>query len=110
MFSFGSKSFMFPSLLQRHRYYNTRQSYVIKRDISIREEQILKAFGNLGLERIFGPERRIRRTTILHNDDLHNLHSSPNIIRLINSRRILWSYNLAIMGEIRNACNISLSL
>jgi hypothetical protein len=35
----------------------------------------------------------------LHNAELHNLYSSPNIIRMIKSRRIRWAVHLARMGE-----------
>jgi hypothetical protein len=43
---------------------------------------------------------------MLHNEELHNLYSSPNIIRIIKSRRIRWAGNVAQMGEKRNACRI----
>jgi hypothetical protein len=37
----------------------------------------------------------------LHNDELHNLYSSPNIVRVIKSRRMRWVGNVARMGERR---------
>jgi hypothetical protein len=37
----------------------------------------------------------------LHNEELHNLYSSPNIIRLIKSRRIRWAGHVARKGEKR---------
>jgi hypothetical protein len=43
---------------------------------------------------------------ILHNEELHNLYSSPNIIRMIKSRRMRWAGHVARMGETRNACRI----
>jgi hypothetical protein len=53
---------------------------------------------------IFGPKRdRVtggRRK--LHNEELHNLYSSPNIIRIIKSRRMRWVGHVARMGEKRN--------
>jgi hypothetical protein len=39
----------------------------------------------------------------LHNKELHNLYSSPSIIRMINSRRMRWAGHVARMGEKRNA-------
>jgi hypothetical protein len=42
----------------------------------------------------------------LHNDELHNLYSSPNIIRVIKSRRMRWAGHVARMGEKRNAYRI----
>jgi hypothetical protein len=38
----------------------------------------------------------------LHNEELHNLYSSPSIIRIIKSRRMRWVGNVAWMGEKRN--------
>jgi hypothetical protein len=37
-----------------------------------------------------------------HNEELHNLYFSPNIIRMIKSRRIRWAGHVAQMGEKRN--------
>jgi hypothetical protein len=42
----------------------------------------------------------------LHNEELHNLYSSPNIIRMIKSRRMRWAGHVIRMGETRNACRI----
>jgi hypothetical protein len=39
----------------------------------------------------------------LHNEELHNLYSSPNIIRMTKSRRIRWEGHVAQMEEPRNA-------
>jgi hypothetical protein len=43
---------------------------------------------------------------ILHTEELHNLHASPNIITVIKSRRMRWAEHIARMGEMRNAYNI----
>jgi hypothetical protein len=42
----------------------------------------------------------------LHNEELHNLYSSPSIIRVIKSRRMRWSGHVARTGERRNAYSI----
>jgi transcription termination factor 2 len=42
----------------------------------------------------------------LHNEELHNLYSLPNIIRMIKSRRMRWAGHVARMGETRNAYRI----
>jgi hypothetical protein len=38
----------------------------------------------------------------LHNDELHSLYSSPNIVRVIKSRRMRWAGHVARMGEGRS--------
>jgi hypothetical protein len=43
----------------------------------------------------------------LHNEELHNLYSSPSIIRIIKSRRIRWAGHVAQMGEKRNVYRLS---
>jgi hypothetical protein len=41
-----------------------------------------------------------------HNDELHNLYSSPNIVRVIKSRRMRWAGHVARMGEGRGAYRV----
>jgi hypothetical protein len=54
------------------------------------------------LRRIFGPKREEDGSwRKLHNDELHNLYSSPNIVRVIKSRRLRWAGHVARMGEVR---------
>jgi hypothetical protein len=56
-------------------------------------------------QRIFGPKRDevTGDWSKLHNEELHNLYSSPSIIRMIKSRRMRWAGHVAQMGEKRNA-------
>jgi hypothetical protein len=50
----------------------------------LREEHRLRVFENRVLRRIVGPKREEDRSwRKLHNDELHNLYSSPNIVRVI---------------------------
>jgi hypothetical protein len=58
--------------------------------------------------RIFGPKRDevTGDWRKLHNEELHNLYSSPSIIRVIKSRRMKWAGHVTRMGEKRNACRI----
>jgi hypothetical protein len=42
----------------------------------------------------------------LHSEELHDLYSSPNIIGIIKSRRMMWVGHVAQMGEKRNACRL----
>jgi hypothetical protein len=52
------------------------------------------------LRKIFGPKREEDRSwRKLHNDELHSLYSSPNIIWVIKSRRMRWAGHVAHMGE-----------
>jgi hypothetical protein len=52
---------------------------------TLREKHRLRVFGNRVLRRIFGPKRNevTEGWRKLHNEELHNLHSSPSIIRMI---------------------------
>jgi hypothetical protein len=61
-------------------------------------------FENRVLRRIFGPERdgMTGGWIKLHKEELHNLYSSPGIIRIIKSKRMRWAGNVARMGERRN--------
>jgi hypothetical protein len=42
----------------------------------------------------------------VHNEEIHNLYSSPNIIRRLKPRRMRWAGHVAQMGETRNAYRI----
>jgi hypothetical protein len=61
-------------------------------------------FENGALRRIFGPKRDgvTRGWRELHNEELHNLYSSPSIFRIIKSRRMRWAGHVARMGKRRN--------
>jgi hypothetical protein len=65
-------------------------------------------FENRVLRRIFGPERDevTGDWRKLHNEELHNLHSSPNMITMTKSRRMRWACHVARMGLKRNTNRI----
>jgi hypothetical protein len=65
----------------------------------LREEHRLRVFENRVL-RIFGPKREEDGSwRKLHNDELHSLYSSPNIVRVIKSRRMGCAGHVACMGR-----------
>jgi hypothetical protein len=72
--------------------------------LTLREEHRLRVFENRVLRRIFGPKRDevTGEWRKLHNKELHDLYSSPRIIRIIKSRRMRWVGHVARMGEKRN--------
>jgi len=76
--------------------------------LTLREESKLRVFENMVLRRIFRPRRDEvtgdwRR---LHNEELNDLYSSPNIVRVIKWRRIRWAWHVARMGEERGVYRI----
>jgi hypothetical protein len=70
--------------------------------LTLRKEHSLRVFENRVLRRIFGPKREEDRSwRKLYSDELHDLYSSPNIVRVIISRRMRWAGHVACMGEER---------
>jgi hypothetical protein len=71
----------------------------------LREEHRLRVFENMVLRRMRGEMTGGWR--MLHNEELHNLHPSPSIIRIIKSRRMRWAGGVVTpMGEKRNSCRL----
>jgi hypothetical protein len=74
---------------------------------TLREEHRLRVFENRVLRRIFGPKREEDGSwRKLHNDELHSLYSSLNIVRVIKSRRMRWAGHVAGMGEGRSVYRV----
>jgi hypothetical protein len=72
----------------------------------LKEKQSLRAFESRVL-RIFGPKREEEGSwRKLHTDELQNLYSSPNIVRVIKSRRMRWVGHMARMGKGRGVYRV----
>jgi len=76
--------------------------------MTLREERELRVFENMVLRRIFGPRRDevMGDWRRLHNEQLNYLYSSPNIVRVIKSRRMRWAGHVARMGEEREVYRV----
>jgi hypothetical protein len=107
LLSFSPKSFVFPSDIKKLqiKIYKTVILPVVLYgcetwSLTLREELRLRVFQSRVFRRIFGPKREEDGSwRKLHNDELHNLYSSPNIVRVIKSRRMRWAGHVAFMGE-----------
>ena len=72
------------------------------------EERKLRVFENMALRRIFGPRRDevVGEWRRLHNEELNDLYTSPNIVRVIKWRRMKWAGHVARMGEERGVYRV----
>jgi len=75
--------------------------------LTLREERKLRVFQNMVL-RIFGPRRDevTGESRRLHNEELNDLYSSPNTVRVIKSRRMRWAGHVARVGEERGVYRV----
>jgi hypothetical protein len=75
--------------------------------LTLREEHNLMVSENRVLRRTFGPKREEDGSwRKLHNDELHSLYSSPNIVMVIKSRKTKWAGYVAHMGEGRGVYRV----
>jgi hypothetical protein len=111
---FSQKYFVFPSHIKKPKdkiYRTVILSVVLYGcetwSLTLREEQRLRVFENSVLRKIFGPTRKEDGSwRKLHNDELHSLYSSPNIVKVIKSRRMRWAGHVAHMGEGRGVYRV----
>jgi hypothetical protein len=75
---------------------------------TLREERSLRVFENRVLRRVFGRKRDevTGEWRKLHNEELNDLYTLPNIVRVVNSRRIRWAGHVARMGEDRGVYRV----
>jgi hypothetical protein len=73
----------------------------------MREERRLRVYENRVLRRIFGPRRDevTNEWTKLHNEKLNDLYSSPNIVRVVKSRKMRYAWHLERMEKRRDVYN-----
>jgi hypothetical protein len=71
----------------------------------LRDERRLRVFENRVLRRLFSPKRdeRTGEWRMLHNEELNDLYSLPNIVRVAKSRSMRWAGHVARMGR-REVC------
>ena len=76
--------------------------------LTLREERRLRMFENWVLRRIFGPGRDevTGEWRKLHNEELNGLYCSPNIVRVIRSRRMRWAGHVERIGERRGVYRV----
>jgi len=72
--------------------------------LTLSEKHSLRVFENRVLRRIFGPKRDevTEEWRRLHNEELNDLYSSTNIVRVIKSRRTKWAGHVVCMEESRD--------
>jgi hypothetical protein len=76
--------------------------------LTLREERRLRVFENTVLRRIFGPKRdevtgEWRR---LHNEELYDLYCSPNVIRVVKSKRMRWAVYVVSLEDRRGVYSV----
>jgi hypothetical protein len=75
--------------------------------LTLGEEHRLRVFEKRVLRKISGPKREEDGSwRKLHNDELHSLYSSLNIVRVIKARRMRWAGHVACMGEGRGVYRV----
>jgi hypothetical protein len=110
---FSPESFVFPSPIKnlKLKIYKTVFFPVVLYGCEtwsfiLREEHRLRVFENRVLRRIFGPKREEDGSRRQLNNELQNLYSSPNIVRVIKSRRMRWARHVTRMGRGRGVYRV----
>ena len=108
MLLFGAESFVFQFAIQNSKdqdMYRTIVLHVVLYgcetwSLTLREERRLRVFENM-LRRVFGPKRDevTGEWRNLHNEELRDLYSAPNIVRVVKSRRMQWAGMWRVWGR-----------
>jgi len=105
---FGTESFVFQFAIQKLKiklYRTIILPVVLYRcetwSLTLREEHRLTVFENRMLRRVFDPKRDevTGEWRKLHNEEITDLYSLTNIVRVVKSRRMRWAGHVARMGE-----------
>jgi hypothetical protein len=111
---YSPKSFAFPSYIKnlKIKIYKTVILPVALYgcetwSLTLGEDHRLRVFENRVLRKIHGPKREEDGSwRKLHNDELRDLYSSLNIVRVIKSRRMRWTGYVAHVGEGRGVYRV----
>jgi len=98
-------------LFRADRYDEANSSFLYGCEtwsLTLREERKLRLFENMVLRRIFGPRRDevMGEWRRMHSEKLRDLYPSPNIVRVIKSRRMRWAGHVARMDEERGVYRV----
>jgi len=76
--------------------------------LTLKEERRQRVFENRVLRSIFRPKKEevTEEWRNLHNEELNDLYCSPNIVRVIKSRRMRWAEHVVRMGERRGVYRV----
>ena len=109
MLLFGTESFVFQFAIQKVKDQDIYRTIILSVilygcetwSLTLREERRLRAFENRVLRRVFRPKRDevTGEWKKLHNEEISDLYTLPNIVRLEKSRRMRWVWHVARMGE-----------
>ena len=112
----GTESFVFQFTIQKVKDQDTHRTIILSVvlygcetwSLKLREERRLRVFENRVLRRVFGLKRDevTGERRKLHNEELSDLYSLPNILRVVKSRRMRWAGHVARMEEGRGVYRV----